>query len=98
MLTVLEANGEGNTRGKLTVKLRLGSTSTNSTPRDEISNELGRDGVEKLRSDRNTKSGEIAQELASKAETLVDLEGAIKVWVINETLPSDGRAWFLMEG
>lgn len=97
-LTVLEANGEGDTRSQLTVKLRLGSTSANSTPRDEVSNELGRDGVEELRSDRNTKVCEVAQELSSKAEALVDLEGAVEVWVINETLPPDGRAWFLVKG
>lgn len=80
------------------MELRLGSTSTDSTPRDEISDELGRDGVEELGSDRDTKAGKIAQELASKTETLVDLERAIEVWVIDETLPSDGCAWFLSDG
>jgi hypothetical protein len=97
MLTVLEANWEGDTRSELTVELRLGSTSADSTPRDEVRDELGGDGVEKLGSDRDTKACKIAQELTSKAETLVDLEGAVEVWVIDKTLPSDGRAWFLVK-
>ena len=98
MLTVLEANGEGNARCELAVELRLGGTSANSAPRDEVSDVLGRDSVEKLRSDGDAKAGKITQELASKAETLVDLEGAVEVRVIDETLPSDGRAWFLLKG
>lgn len=98
MLTVLEANWEGDTGGELTVELRLGGTSTDSTPRDEVSDELRGNGVEKLRSDRDTKIGKIAQELSSKAETLVDLEGAVEVWVVDKTFPSDGGAWFLVKG
>lgn len=54
MLTVLEADGEGDTGSELTVELRLGSASANSTPRDEVSNVLWRDCVEKLGSDRDT--------------------------------------------
>lgn len=78
------------------MELRLGRTSTNGSPRDEISDVLGRDSVEKLGSHWNTKASEVAQELTGKAEALVDLEGAVKVWVIDETLPTDSRAWFLM--
>jgi len=92
--SVLEADREGDTGGELTVKLRLSGTSTDSTPRDKVSNVLGRDGVEKLGSDGNAEVGEVAQKLTSKAETLVDLEGPIEVWVINESLPSDGCAGF----
>lgn len=96
--SILEADGEGDTGSKLTVELRLSGTSANSTPRDEISNELGRDGVEKLRTDRHTQIGEVAQELASQAETFVNLEGTVKVRVIDEPLPSHSRAWFLEIG
>ena len=41
MLTVLKADGEGNTGSELTVELRLGGAGTDSTPGDEVSNELG---------------------------------------------------------
>lgn len=95
MLTILESDGEGDTRSELTMELRLSGTGTNSTPRNEVSNILGRDGVEKLGANRDTKASEIAQELPGKSETLVNLEGAVEVWVIDKALPSDGCAWFL---
>jgi hypothetical protein len=98
VLTVLEADGEGDTRSELAVELRLGGTSTDSTPRDEVGDVLGRDSVEKLGSDGNAKVGKIAQELTGKTQTLVDLEGTVEVWVVDETLPSDGCAWFLLGG
>jgi len=98
VLTILEADREGDTRGELTVELRLSSTSTNSTPRDEVGNVLGRDGVEKFGSDGNAEVGKVAQKLTSEAEALVNLEGPIEVWVINETLPSDSGAGFLLKG
>jgi len=96
--SILEANWEGDTGSELTVELRLGRTSTNGSPRNEISDVLGRDGVEELGSHWDTKASEIAQELAGKAEALVDLEGAVEVRVIDETLPSDSRAWFFEVG
>jgi hypothetical protein len=98
VLTVLEADGERDTRSELAMELGLGSTSTDSTPRDEISNVLGRDGVEKLGSDGNANVGEIAQKLTGETETLVDLEGTVKVRVVDETLPSNGCAGFLLGG
>jgi hypothetical protein len=33
--------------------------------------------------------------LSCDAEALVNLEGAINIWVIDETLPANGCAWFL---
>jgi len=96
--SVLKADGEGDTRSELTVELRLGGASTDGTPREKISNVLGRDGIEKLGSDGNTDVGEVAEKLTSKAETLVDLEGPVKVWVVDETLPSDSRAGFFKVG
>ena len=64
----------------------------------EISNELGGDGVKKLRSDRNTKVGKIVLEQARMVDTLVDLEGAVEVWIIDQTGPSNSRAWFPVNG
>lgn len=96
--TILETDWEGDTRSELTMKLRLGGTSTDSTPRNKVSDVLGRDSIEKFGSNRDAKVCEVAQELTGEAKTLVDLEGAIEVWVIDETLPSDSRPWFLGEG
>lgn len=80
------------------MELGLGGTGTNSTPRDEIGDVLRRDGIEELRSDGNTEVGKITQKLTSLAETLVDLEGPVEVRVVDETLPSDSRAGFLLKG
>lgn len=98
VLTVLETDGEGDTGGELTVELGLSSTGADSTPRYEVSDVLGRDGVEKLRSDGDTEVGKVAQELTSEAQTLVDLERPVEIWIVDETFPSDGRTWFLMKG
>ena len=39
--------------------------------------------------------GEVAEQLASDAKTLVDPEGAVNVRVINQAFPSDGSPGFL---
>ena len=80
------------------MELGLCGTSADSAPRDEVSDVLGRDGVKKLGSNGDTEVGKVAQEFTSEAQTLVDLERPVEVWVVDETFPSDGRAWFLMEG
>ena len=59
---------------------------------------MGRDGIEKIRSGGNTKVGKIARELTSKADRLVNSEGAAEVWIIDETGPFNTRAWFLVKG
>lgn len=97
-LTILEADREGDTGGELTVELGFGGTSADSTPGDEVSNVLGRDGVEKFGPDGDTEMGKIAQELTTNAQTLVDLERPVEVWVVDETFPPDSCAWFLFEG
>jgi len=95
---VLETDGERDTRGELAVELGLRGTSTDSTPRDEVSDVLGRDGIKKLGSDGDTKVGKVAQELTSKTEALVDLERPVEVWVVDEPFPPNGCAWFFKVG
>ena len=86
---VLETNGERETRGKLTVQLRLGGTRTNSAEGDQIRKELGGDGVEHLRGNRHASRCEVNEELAGDAQTLVDLEGLIDIWVVDQALPAN---------
>ena len=52
-------------------------------------------GIEELRPNGNAEICQIAQQLASKTETLVDLEGAVDVGVVDKSFPSNGRAGFL---
>jgi hypothetical protein len=96
--TVLEANGERKTRGKLTVELRLGGTGTNSTDGDTVGKELGRDGIEHLGGNWQTLAGQVNEKLAGNTETLVDLEGVVDIGVVDETLPANGCSGLLEVG
>lgn len=86
---VLEANGEGETRGKLTVQLRLCCARTDGAEGDQVSKELGGDGVEHLRSDGHAGRSEVDEKLARDAQALVDLEGLVDVGVVDQTLPAN---------
>jgi hypothetical protein len=96
--TVLETDGERKTRGKLTVKLRLGGAGTNGTDRDTVGKELRRNGVEHLGGNWQTLSGQVNEKLAGNTETLVDLEGVVNIGVVDETLPANGCSGLLEVG
>lgn len=90
--TVLEADGEGHTGRELTMELGLGGASTDGTPGDEIGDVLGGDGIEQLGADGDATVGELAEQVAGDTDTLVDLEGAVDVRVVDQTLPANSRA------
>ena len=92
---VFETDREGDTAGKLSVELRLCGARTDGTPGDEVGNVLRGDGVEQFRADGHAEAGEVAEQLAREAKTLVNLEGAVDVRVVDEPLPADSRARFL---
>ena len=50
------------------------------------------DGVEQLARDRHAARGQLGKERASYPQTLVDLEGAVDLGVVDESLPSDSSA------
>ena len=86
---VLEAHGEGKTRGELSVQLRLGSSCANCAERDEVGEELRRDGVEHFRGNWHALTSEVAEELPADAQTLVDLVALVNVGVVDQTFPAD---------
>ena len=86
---ILKAHGEGQARSELTVELRLSSPGADCTNTEQIGQELRRDGVQHLTGKRHTLLGQVNKELSRDAQTLVDLEGVIDVWDVNQTLPSD---------
>lgn len=49
-------------------------------------------GVKELTTDGHTHGVDVAQELPSHSQTLVDLEGTVDIGVIDETLPPDSRS------
>lgn len=92
---VLESDGERQTGGKLTVDLGLGGACTDSTDRQTVGQELGGDCVEHLAGDGHALVGQVDEELARHAETLVDLEAVVDVGIVDQTFPADGCAWLL---
>lgn len=96
--TVLETNGERETRGKLAVQLRLCCARTDRAEGDQVCEKLGRDGVEHLRRDGHAGACEINKELAGNAQTLVDLEGFVDIGVVDQALPADCCAGLLKIG
>lgn len=96
--SVLESNGEGETRGKLTVQLGLCCARTDSAKRDEVREELWGDGVEHLRGNGHAGRCEVDEQLARDAETLVDLVALVNVGVVDETLPANSCPWLLEVG
>lgn len=87
--TVLEADGEGQTRGQFTVDLGLSRASTNSTNGQTVGQELGRDGIQHLASNGHALVCQINEHLARRAQTLVDLEAVVEIRVVDKALPAD---------
>lgn len=95
---VLEADWEREARRKLAVQLGLSGACSDGSEGDQIREELWRDGIKHLAGDWHAGRGQVAEELARDAETLVDLEGLVDVWVVDQTLPADSCAWLLEVG
>jgi hypothetical protein len=96
--SVLEANGERETRGKLAVQLRLCCARTDRAEGDQVCEELGRDGVEHFGRDGHAGACEVNKELAGDTQTLVDLEGLINIGIVDQALPADCCAGLLEVG
>ena len=92
---VLEAGGHGQCRDEFAVHLGLGGARADGAPGDEVGDVLWRDGVEELAARREAHVRDVKEECPSEAEALVDLEGAVHLRVVDETLPAYGRAGLL---
>lgn len=93
--TVLEADGEREAGSQLAVQLGLGRAGANGTHREQISEELGRNGIEHLGGNGHALGSQVDEELARQAQTLVDLEATIDIGIVDQALPADGRAGLL---
>lgn len=95
---VLEANWETQAAGQLTVQLALCCPRSNGADGQKISKELGGNGVQHLTRKRHALGRQVDEQLAGQAQPLVDLEAAINIWVVNQTLPSNCCAGLLEVG
>ena len=89
---VFEADGAGDATDQLTMDLALGGSRSDGSPTDEAGDVLGRYYVEEFGSGGHAHLGQVEEQMAGEAETVVDLEGLIEMWIVDETLPSDGGA------
>lgn len=96
--SVLEADGERQSRSKLTVELGLGGAGTDGTDTDQISSVLGRDCVKHLAGDGDAKMGDVRQELASNLHTLVDVVAIVNIGVVDDSLPAHSGTGLLQVG
>jgi len=55
---------------------------------------LRRNSIEEFRTNRDPEISEITEQPTSGTKTLVDLETAIYIGIINESLPADGGTRF----
>lgn len=92
---VLETDGITETTGKLAVQLALGGSGANGTDGEQIGQELRRDGIEHLTGNGHALGGQVNEDLARQAQTLVDLEAAIDVRVVDEALPANSGTGLL---
>lgn len=88
---ILETDGERQTRGQFSMKLRLCSSGTDSTDRQQICQELRRNRIEHLTCNWHASSRQVDKELPRQSQALVDLEAVIDLRVIDQTLPSHRR-------
>lgn len=92
---VLEADWERKSRRKLAMQLGLCGACADSSKGDQVSEELWGDSVEHFAGNRHAGRGQVAEELTGHTEALVDLEGLVDIWVVDQPLPAHSRAWLL---
>ncbi|KAH3666290.1 hypothetical protein OGAPHI_004479 [Ogataea philodendri] len=86
--TVLETDWEGQSGRKLSVQLRFGGTGANSTNREQIAKELWRNGVQHFTGNRKLLS-QLDEQLSGDSQTLVDVEGSIDIWIVDQSFPTN---------
>lgn len=77
------------------MELTLGRSGANGTDREQIGKELRRDGIQHFTGNRHALGSKIDEELAGNSQALVNLEAAVDIGVIDQTLPADSCAWLL---
>ena len=66
-----------------------------AAPCHQVRGELGRDGIEELRSGCQSHVGEIKQQAPGEPQSVVDVEAAVEIGVVDEAFPSHRGARFL---
>ena len=92
---VLEAHRTRKAGRELPVDLTLGGACADGAPAHQVCQVLRGENVEKLHSGGNSAVVEGDEQLARHAQSLVYVEAAVQVGIVDEALPADRGAWFL---
>mmetsp|Transcript_14531 Transcript_14531/g.29381 ORF Transcript_14531/g.29381 Transcript_14531/m.29381 type:complete len:269 (+) Transcript_14531:1855-2661(+) len=92
---VLEPDRSADARSQLTVDLAFSRTRPDGAPDNKIGNELRRDSVEEFHASVNAHFVEVKEKATSFPQSLVDTVRTVQARVIDQSLPSNGGAWFL---
>lgn len=92
---IFESSRHRETTGEFSMNLAFRCPGTDGTPTDQIRGKLGGNGIEELASGGKSQLGDVGKEGSCDSESFVDLEGAVHVWVVDETFPADRRTGFL---
>src|SRR5213592_2404893 len=93
--TILESDRTGQSRGELTVHLAFRSARSDRAPTDDVGYVLRRDHVEIFDTRGNTDVVQFEQQLPGDLQSVIDLEAAVQMRVVDQALPSNGRTRLL---
>src|SRR3954451_9291589 len=92
---VLKANRHRETGCEVAMDLALGRARPNCTPGDQIGDELRCNRIKELNPCRQTHADDVNQQAAGDGQALINREAAIQVWIVDQSLPTNGRSWLL---
>ena len=90
---VLEADRHRHARRELAMHLAFGVASANRTPANQVADVLRGDRVQPFRGCRQTNAQHVGQHLACEPHALANIELAVEIGIVDQTLPTDGGAW-----
>src|SRR6187551_461293 len=73
--------------------LALGRARTDCAPRHQVRDVLRSNHVEELTACRQAELIDIEQQTARDSQTFVDVEAAVQVGIVDESLPAYGGTW-----
>src|SRR6266511_931657 len=89
---VLEPDRTRQARRELTVNLAFGGACHDRPPRDQIGDVLRGDHIEVLGTGGQLELVDLEQDAPTQPQAFVDAKAVVKPWVVDQTLPADGRS------
>ena len=92
---ILDPDRHRQAAGELAVDLALGRPGADGPPGHRIGDVLGNDGVEEFATDGRPDPTMATSRSRAMSQALVDLESAVEIRVVDQTLPSERRPGLL---